>query len=101
VAAGEAGSSGTSQLVESFALARYLGTGTQDSTFGTGGLVTTSFGGNAVAFITSIALQSDGKIVVTGADGRGGVGVARYLAQQMPWGRESETVPAGPIIRKK
>jgi uncharacterized delta-60 repeat protein len=81
VAAGEAGNNGTSQLVESFALARYLGTGKLDSTFGTGGLVTTNFGSNAVAFITSIVLQSDGKIVVAGADGLGGVGVARYLGQ--------------------
>jgi uncharacterized delta-60 repeat protein len=81
VAAGEAGNNGTSRLVESFALARYLGTGKLDSTFGTGGLVTTNFGSNAVAFITSIVLQSDGKIVVAGADGLGGVGVARYLGQ--------------------
>jgi uncharacterized delta-60 repeat protein len=81
VAAGEAGNNGTSQLVESFALARYLGTGKLDSTFGTGGLVTTDFGSNAVAFIASVVLQSDGKIVVAGADGQGGVGVARYLGK--------------------
>ena len=81
VTAGEAGSAGTSQLVESFALARYLGTGTLDTTFGTGGRVTTHFGQNAVAFVTSMALQSDGRIVVAGSNGGGSVVVARYLGQ--------------------
>ncbi len=83
VAAGEAGSTAASgsPMVESFALARYLGTGTLDSTFGTEGQVTTSLGKTAVAFITSMALQSDGNIVVAGSTGGTSVVVARYLGQ--------------------
>lgn len=48
-----------------FALARYSSNGTLDATFGTGGKVTTAIGSNNdVAY--SVALQSDGKIVVSG-----------------------------------
>lgn len=64
----------------SFALARYLSTGQLDATFGTGGLVTTSFGASA-AGISALALQSDGKIVAAGTDGAGDLVVARYLGQ--------------------
>jgi uncharacterized delta-60 repeat protein len=78
VAAGSAGSSS----VQSFALARYLAnTGQLDTTFGTGGLVTTGFGGNAKAFINAMVLQADGKIVVVGSVNSGTYTVARYLAQ--------------------
>jgi uncharacterized delta-60 repeat protein len=47
-----------------FALARYNADGSLDSTFGTGGKVTTDFGGNEYAY--AIGVQSDGKIVVGG-----------------------------------
>jgi uncharacterized delta-60 repeat protein len=86
VAAGQAGNNVT-MTVESFALARYASGGQLDSTFGTGGRVTTSFGNNANAFITSLVLQSDGKIVVAGTNGVAGsnagtsLEVARYLGQ--------------------
>ena len=72
-----------------FALARYTGNGALDSTFGTGGKVTTAFGSNQ-ASIYSLAVQSDGKIVAVGASlestnnpgGKtGGLVVARYLGQ--------------------
>ena len=49
-----------------FALARYTSTGALDPTFGTGGKVTTPIG-SAQAYGFSVALQSDGKIVVAGA----------------------------------
>ncbi len=75
-----AGSAGTGS-VQSFALARYLGNiGQLDSTFGTGGLVTTSFG-NTKATISSIVLQADGKIVAVGNVNSGTYTVARYLVQ--------------------
>jgi uncharacterized delta-60 repeat protein len=45
VAAGQAGNN--NPLSEAFALARYVGDGKLDSTFGNGGRVTTSFGSNA------------------------------------------------------
>jgi uncharacterized delta-60 repeat protein len=85
VAAGQAGSAAVNQaqVTSSFALARYLSSGRLDSTFGTGGRVTHSFGSTNVAFIAGMAIQTDGKIVVAGTTGDavGNFAVARYLAQ--------------------
>jgi uncharacterized delta-60 repeat protein len=50
---------------EDFALARYNADGNLDTAFGTGGRVTTDFGGNDDQ-ANAVALQSDGKIVVAG-----------------------------------
>lgn len=47
-----------------FALARYNTGGSLDATFGNGGKITTSFGVDA--FGSSVVLQPDGKIVLTG-----------------------------------
>jgi uncharacterized delta-60 repeat protein len=58
-----------------FGIARYSANGTLDPTFGTGGLVTTDFGGFDQA--NGVALQPDGKIVVVGPL-QGTFGVARY-----------------------
>ena len=74
-----AGSASTSSN-SSFAVARYLSAGKLDSTFGTGGLATTSFGNNSVS-VSSMVLQSDGKIVVAGTVSGSVIEVARYLAQ--------------------
>lgn len=66
---------------EDFAVARYLPDGTPDGTFGTGGAVTTAVG-TTRDYGRSIALQSDGKILVTGECWTGGaydIGVVRYL----------------------
>src|SRR5215468_9237902 len=54
--------------------------GTLDSTFGTGGKVTTDFGGTGAAART-VALQADGKILTAGVAGFNGVSnfaLARY-----------------------
>jgi len=48
-----------------FALARYRSDGSPDSSFGNGGSLTTSFGGNFAA-ASALMLQPDGKIVVAG-----------------------------------
>ncbi len=48
-----------------FALARYNADGTLDPSFGSGGKLTTDFFGNN-DFLSDLALQSDGKVVVTG-----------------------------------
>lgn len=48
-----------------FALARYNSDGTRDTSFGTGGRVTTDFG-SPWEFATSVAVQPDGKIVAAG-----------------------------------
>jgi uncharacterized delta-60 repeat protein len=79
VAVGEAGNN--NPLTEAFALARYSGSGKLDPTFGNGGRATTGFGSAADAFITSIVLQSDRKIVVAGTNGGTSFEVARYLGQ--------------------
>lgn len=48
-----------------FALARYRSDGQPDTSFGNGGVLTTSFGGNFAA-ASAVMLQPDGKIVVAG-----------------------------------
>lgn len=61
-----AGSSSVSSMGNNFdfALVRYNSTGTLDSTFGTGGKVTTDIGSDDRGY--SVAIQADGKIVVAG-----------------------------------
>jgi uncharacterized delta-60 repeat protein len=60
-----------------FALARFTSQGTVDTTFGSGGKITTSFGSGTTAFVTSLAIQSNGSVIAAGVDG-GAVAVARY-----------------------
>ena len=60
VLAGYASSGGTV-----FALTRYTKSGALDTTFGTGGKVLTNVAGNS-AIATSLAIQSDGKLVAAG-----------------------------------
>ena len=87
VAAGSVGPPpGAPAQAADFALARYNGGGVLDTTFGSGGKVTTAFGTNLAA-IYALALQSDGKIVAVGTSQEtpitgqvGGLVVARYLA---------------------
>jgi len=62
---------------EDFVVARYNTDGSLDTTFGTGGLVTTDFGGIDTGF--ALALQKDGKIVVTGTSNNEDFAVARYV----------------------
>jgi len=82
VAAGAASINGQAD----FALARYNGNGTLDSTFGHNGRVTTDFGG-IYEGARSVALQGDGKIVVAGASVLGlynNFALARYRADGTP-----------------
>jgi uncharacterized delta-60 repeat protein len=58
-----------------FALVRYNTDGTLDTSFGTGGRVTTDFGGNDIGW--GVMIQSDGKIVVSGFS-NGDFALARY-----------------------
>ena len=50
---------------DDFAIARYNTNGTLDAAFGSGGIVTTSFGGGT-DHVHAIAIQGDGKIVAAG-----------------------------------
>ncbi len=49
-----------------FAIVRYNSDGSLDNSFGTNGIVTTSISDSSTDAVSDIALQSDGKIVVTG-----------------------------------
>jgi uncharacterized delta-60 repeat protein len=64
-----------------FAIARYITSGLLDSGFGTGGIVTTSFGAipshNNIDVANAVAIQQDGKIIAAGYGG-GDFGIARY-----------------------
>jgi uncharacterized delta-60 repeat protein len=60
------GSANSTTNYYDFAAARYLSNGTLDTTFGTGGIVTTDFGAHDLDIAYSAALQSDGKIVAAG-----------------------------------
>lgn len=50
-----------------FALARYNADGTLDTSFDSDGMLTSDFGGNSLDGARSVAIQSDGKIVVAGS----------------------------------
>lgn len=65
---------------QNFGLVRYNSDGTLDAGFGTGGAVFTDFAGNN-DYAYAVAIQPDGKIVVAGDVGIGGLfyfGLARY-----------------------
>jgi uncharacterized delta-60 repeat protein len=91
IAAGQAGKADPKNPLllspGNLALSRYSSAGKLDTTFGSGGTVTTSLGSNASA-ISSLAIQSDGKIVAAGSifsfggtTSQAQAAVARYLAQ--------------------
>lgn len=64
-----------------FAVARYTSAGVLDTTFGSSGVVTITIGSSASAH--AVAIQSDGKIVITGkvmVDGQMQCALARYSA---------------------
>ena len=61
----------------SLAIVRYAKSGTLDTTFGSGGKVVNDIGGRG-AGLTGVAIQPDGKIVVSGTTGDQDYLVARY-----------------------
>ncbi len=71
----------TSNNTSNFALARYDANGTLDSTFGSGGKVTTDVALFNSDSANGVAIQSDGKLVVVGKvnDGTDFI-IVRYLA---------------------
>ncbi len=64
---------------ESYFLARYNTNGTLDTTFGTGGKVTTSVSGG-LSSAERLVIQTDGKIVIAGNGGNNYIKVARFFA---------------------
>ena len=71
-------------------VARFTPNGAPDGTFGTGGYITGSYGSTAC----SIALQSNGQIVISGVAANGNLLVARYGPTGRPWTRRL-SAPAG------
>lgn len=63
-----------------FMLIRYRPDGRLDTTFNSSGIVTTPIG-DEDSYSYGLALQSDGKIVVSGQTGSGKLAVARYLGE--------------------
>lgn len=64
-----------------FAIARFLSNGKLDSTFGTNGLTSISFGNELTSLGYSLALQSNGKILLTGnlnLGQNGNIGTIRF-----------------------
>jgi uncharacterized delta-60 repeat protein len=61
-----AGVAATVEGTQVFALARYEADGHLDPTFGTGGLVITSFGSGTLSWIDALVLQPDGRLVAGG-----------------------------------
>src|SRR5262250_97566 len=79
-----------------FALARYNGNGTLDTSFGTSGKVTTDFAG-ANDVPSSVAVQPDGNIVVAGGatvSGRAEFALARYVGGAVLSTPDIDTAPA-------
>jgi uncharacterized delta-60 repeat protein len=72
------GSSSTNATVPVFGLARLNSNGSLDTTFGSGGVVTTAFAHEAT--VEKLLVQSDGKIVAVGSAGTD-LALARYLGQ--------------------
>ena len=76
-----AGTTTQSATGKDFAMARYNANGSLDTSFGTGGLVTTDFSGNNDV-ASAITVQSDGKIVLAGysedASGNDSFALVRY-----------------------
>ncbi|MFF7892429.1 hypothetical protein ACFZDI_11025 [Streptomyces sp. NPDC007907] len=80
-----------------FALARYNSDGSLDATFGTGGKVTTDFGGDSGA--SGVALQTDGKIIAVGSNGD--FALARYQGDSgASAGVDVSVAKAGPATVK-
>jgi uncharacterized delta-60 repeat protein len=63
-----------------FALARYTANGTLDTTFGKRGITLTNMAGEPGDYADSIAVQSDGKIVVAGLANTAPSGITYYFA---------------------
>lgn len=79
-----------------FAVARYHRDGSLDPDFGTGGQVTTKFGGHAAG--ESVAIQTDGKIVVAGSAQQDSTGTNFALARYNPDGTLDTYFGSGGIV---
>jgi uncharacterized delta-60 repeat protein len=72
------GNAATTGGSANFIIARYSSTGVLDAAFGTAGITSTNVSGTGNNIANSVAIQSDGKIVVVGLSGGNRFGVVRY-----------------------
>jgi len=76
--------SGRGRFTTSFGIARVLSDGALDSSFGTDGIVTTSFAGST-GVATAVTVETSGDILVAGvgtnSSGTEGIAVERYLSE--------------------
>jgi uncharacterized delta-60 repeat protein len=77
VVAGDTKTGGSSGHHTELALLRFNTDGNLDTTFNSNGIVTTSLGG-LIAFVSSIAIQADGKILVSGTGSNVSICLARF-----------------------
>ncbi|GEM_PF-1022297 len=82
--------------LRNFALARYNPNGSLDPTFGTGGVVTTDFGGEDAG--RALVLQPDGKLVVAGWTDAAGFRSDFALARYNPNGSLDPTFGTGGVV---
>src|SRR3954449_4640609 len=95
-----AGSSDEGATGSDFALARYNGDGTLDSSFSDDGKQTTAFAGSSNDFGSAVAVQPDGKIVVAGNSAQGATNEHFALARYEGGGPSDNvgTTPARPSV---
>ncbi|MDR3415556.1 MAG: hypothetical protein P4L83_05145 [Nevskia sp.] len=101
-AANGGGSSGSPTFA--FALARYTPNGALDTSFGTGGQVTTIFGGSAGAYVSAMLVDPNGNILVGGTNlilgpTRATAKNFMVLARYKPNGTLDPTFGAGGIVQ--
>lgn len=78
------GFAATSTQARDFGLARVQANGTLDTTYGTNGLGTTSFGSAATDDAQAIGWQSDGRLVAVGTTAGTDIVLARYSSPVIP-----------------
>ena len=80
-------------------VARLFPTGTPDFGFGVGGVATTQAGTIGADHVTNVLIQADGKIVLAGNDGAGGIGPGQMAAARfLPDGTADSTYGSGGAV---
>jgi uncharacterized delta-60 repeat protein len=79
-----------------FGLARYLPNGALDHTFGSDGRVIADFGSSEFVFVTALAIQPDGKLVVAGESV---ASTDLFLARYQPDGTLDPTFGSNGMVR--
>jgi uncharacterized delta-60 repeat protein len=85
--------------IQNFALARYLSDGSLDTSFGTGGIVTTTLPDTQFFAANAVTIQSDGKIIAAGIFTDNITHIHQFsLARYLPDGSLDTTFGTGGIV---